>query len=324
MKTEKEQVSRPASQGKKKKRMNAFAVVLLVITIILVLAVAALGFLVWRKYASITADQEEAASLYGVEAPADEEEPVSIPEVISSEPVNSDTGILDSFTQLHEVNPDIIGYVQIPGTKLNTAVAQGDDNVFYLDHNYKGQQASLGVPFVDYRATVSPERMSEVLTIYGHSARDGSYFAALQNYKNLDYYKEHPVVLFDTIYAKGAYKIIGLFMENVNYTQNPVGEMFEYHNIYDMNETEYNSYIDNVMRRSYFKTGVDVQYGDQLLALSTCDYDVNDKDFRVVLVARRVRNGETTAVDTSAATANTEMLMPKEWIAKYGKANPYQ
>lgn len=323
MKAENVPARRPASHTRKKKRLSLPVKILIVIMVILLLAIAGLSFLILRKYSNIAADVNGAASLYGVQTPADDGD-ASIPETISSEPINSETGIIDSFTQLHSVNPDIIGYVQIPGTKLSTAVAQGDDNLFYLDHNYKGEKAALGVPFLDYRATLTPERNSEVLTIYGHSARDGSYFAALKNYKDLSYYQEHPVVLFDTIYGKGAYKIIGLFMENVNYDQNPVGEMFEYHNKFDLNEAEFNDYIANVMERSYFTTGVDVQYGDQLLTLSTCDYDVNDHDFRIALVARKVRDGETTEVDTSAAAANTGMKMPREWVAKYGKENPYQ
>lgn len=318
-----------ATQARKKKKLTTPAKVLIIATAILLVAAILMGFLVYRKYASITADQNDMQKIFGASTSSGEVDDegnsvVSIPEKIEKEDIDPETGVIPSFNELHAINPDIVGYVQIPGTKLNTAVAQGSDNEFYLYNSYKKQSAALGVPFVDYRATINPERQSENLTIYGHSAKDGSYFAALKNYKDVSYYKQHPVVLFDTIYGKGAYKVIGLFMENVNYQQNPSGKMFEYHNLYDMNETDFNDYIANVMKRSYFTTSVDVKYGDKLISLSTCDYDVNDHDYRIVLVAREVREDETTTVDTSAAAANSSMIMPAGWVSKYGKANPYK
>ena len=43
----------------------------------------------------------------------------------------------------------------------------------------------------------------------------------------------------------------------------------------------------------------------------------------MVVVARKVRPGESYAVDTASAKANTDMIMPEVWVQQNGKANPY-
>jgi len=178
----------------------------------------------------------------------------------------------------------------------------------------------FGVPFAHYGATITREAQSENISIFGHSARNGSYFAPVKQYKDVEFYKKHPIISFDTIYNLGNYKVIGLFMEDVSQGNT---KMFAYHDAVDLDEVGFNDYIDNVMKRSYFTTDVDVEYGDKLITLSTCDYEVNNTDFRVALVARKVRPGENTDVNTSIAQKNANQLMPDRWYTKKGIKNPF-
>ena len=72
---------------------------------------------------------------------------------------------------------------------------------------------------------------------------------------------------------------------------------------------------------------MDVKYGDQLLALSTCDTEVensNSTPFRMALIARKVRPGESEEVDVSKASINKNVEMPKEWVKKYKKQTPFE
>lgn len=39
---------------------------------------------------------------------------------------------------LQAVNPDVMGWIEIPGTELSYPIVQGEDNRCYLDHNWKG------------------------------------------------------------------------------------------------------------------------------------------------------------------------------------------
>jgi len=318
--------------GGAKKKLSTPAIVIIIITAVLLVAVAVMAILVFRKYDSIQQSQSELNLLYPVTDAAEtfilgSDEEFDVP--VMSEPIDADTGILQSFQELHERNEDVIGFVRIPGTLLSTPVVQGEDNVYYLDHDYDKRNA-LGIPFADANATISADKQSMNVTIYGHSARDGSYFAPLKDFTSLEFYQKHPVLTFDTIYGKGTYKIVGAFIAKVKTTRNEPEdpEWFNYHSYIDIaSSAEFESFVAEMNKRSYFHTGVDLTYGDQLVTLSTCDTQIvpsGDTPYRMVVVARKVRSGESAGVDVTKAVANTEMVMPQAWQDKYGKANPYK
>ncbi len=319
---------RPAAPGKspakKKNNSRVKAIIIGVVAVLLVFA-AVMGFLVWNKYNTIQSNQQKANELYtpaqGIEDASNDEDYVAPTE---KEEVDPDTGVISDFNQLHEQNKDVVGHLSIAGTKLNTPVVQTSDNEYYLNHTFFKKNA-LGVPFADYRATINPdeELNSRNITIYGHASKDGSYFTALKSYRDVSYYQQHPIINFDTIYGKGKYKIIGAFIANTDISS---PELFNYHDYIDVTEGEFNLFLEEMNKRTYFTTGVDVKYGDYMISLSTCDDQIDSSlstPYRMVVVARRVRPGESAKVDTSAAANNPNMIMPQAWVDKYGKANPF-
>ncbi len=80
-------------------------------------------------------------------------------------------------------------------------------------------------------------------------------------------------------------------------------------------------YISEVDKRAFYKTGVDIQPGDSILTLSTCCYDFDSA--KLVVVARQVRQGESTDVDTSKAVKNANPRYPQAWYDANDKTNPY-
>ena len=52
-------------------------------------------------------------------------------------------------------------------------------------------------------------------------------------------------------------------------------------------EWQFDSYMQEMAAMSYYDTGVTATYGDQLLTLSTCDYQ--EKDGRFVVVAKKIK-----------------------------------
>lgn len=315
-------VKRSSAEGAKKKMSTSKKVIIAAIGVLLVFALVLLG-LVWRKYAIIEGELNNANNLYqdAIDNTASNET-----EPPSSQKVDPNTGVISDFNDLYTENEDTIGHIRIPGTKLNTPVVQGTDNEYYLNHTFY-KTSALGVPFADYRATIDPNNTSLNVTIYGHAAKNGTYFSALKDYRTVDFYKEHPIVEFDTIYGKGRYKVIGAMLTRVYNGGDSSPEEFNYHDYVDMTELEFNAFMEELNKRTYFNTGVDVKYGDQLITLSTCDDQIDDSlstPYRMVVVARKVRYNELVTVDVSQAAANTEMMMPSAWQEKYGKANPYQ
>lgn len=253
---------------------------------------------------------------------------------VSSEPNrDNEYGIDSDWVEAYEKNSDFVGWLTIPGTQLDLPVVKGSDNSYYLDHTLEKQYNAFGVPFADYRTTISPSYQSDNITIYGHAAANGSFFTPVKQYQDIEFYKEHPILEFDTIYGKGVYKIFAFGIINADasgYSRNPnlypAGDTFNYHDYNDLTETVFNSFVQEIRRRSYFIADVDIQPGDKIITLSTCDTEIMNSlstPYRAVLFARKVRDGESVTVDVSQAEPNLEVVMPAAWVKKYGKNTPF-
>ena len=224
---------------------------------------------------------------------------------------SSNTTMLPSFNELYKLNHEVVGWIEIPDSKVNFPVLQTKDNDFYLSHDYMKKYSETGAIFADYRYKLTSGKMPDNTIIYGHNTLNGTFFGALHQYKKLDYIKLHPVINFSTLYNESKYKIFACFFANVDGAQDK-GVVFDYHNrILFNDETAFKSFYDEVMKRSYYNTDVDVKYGDELITLSTCSLEI--KNARFVIVARKLRDGESPEVNTDKTVINSDKYMPLDW-----------
>lgn len=181
--------------------------------------------------------------------------------------------------ELQKENPDIIGWIEIVGTKINYPVLQGEDNSYYMTHNYKKEEAKDGSIFLD--KDYDWNLPSSNLLMYGHNMGDGEMFQDLLKYESEDYYKEHPIVRFTTANDDSEYEIISAFKSRVYYKSEK--NVFRYYFFVNAeNEEEYNDFVNNAKKASLYDTGKTAEYGDQLMTLSTCSYHTEDGRFAVV------------------------------------------
>ncbi|MCL1903676.1 MAG: class B sortase [Oscillospiraceae bacterium] len=216
------------------------------------------------------------------------------------------------FNALWEKNNDVVGYIEIKDTKIDYAVLQTDNNDYYLDYDFDHNPSKGGWIFADFRNKLDGFDISDNTILYGHNITTGYYFAALSNYyrktvdSTLSFYKEHPIINFDTRYEKAEWKVFASVLFN---TQEEFGDVFQYWNVTEFeDEDEFNDYILEVMDRSVLFTDVDLEYGDKLLTMSTCYWPMTGVDTRVVTFARKVRPGESKDVDFDKAKYNTGVL----------------
>lgn len=216
---------------------------------------------------------------------------------------NYPKGYLEEFANLYNENDDIAGWVKIDGTNINYPVVKYEDNSFYLDHNFYGDKERHGTPFIDYRNNVKYLTFNTV--VYGHNMKsDNQMFSDLTKYYDkqdgLNFYRQHPVITFDTVYEKMQWKIFAVFTANVD-SKN--GEVFPYYDMLTVNnKSEFNDFTTEIGKRSIINTAVDIRMSDKFLTLSTCYYEYDGQ--RLVVMARLVRDGETSEVDVNAATYN--------------------
>lgn len=75
-------------------------------------------------------------------------------------------------------------------------------------------------------------------------------------------------------------EVVAAFRFNTN------RDTFRYNEYTNMDEAEFAEFLENVRARALYDTGVEVEYGDELLILSTCEYTY--KNGRFVVVAKKV------------------------------------
>lgn len=186
--------------------------------------------------------------------------------------------------ELKKTNSDIIGWLEITGTNISYPVLQGQDNEYYLNHSYTKEKVTGGSLFLDKDYKFYPP--SENLLIYGHRNKKGLMFEDLIKYKDEAFYKEHPRIRFTTIVEDAEYEIISAFKSRV-YAQNETNVFRYYYFVNAESGADYNEYVNNVKQASLYDTGNTATFGDQLLTLSTCDYEV--KNGRFAVVAKKVK-----------------------------------
>lgn len=218
--------------------------------------------------------------------------------------------IMPEAQQLLDINPDTVGYVYIPNTGINTVVVQGTDNDYYINHNFYGNKAQCGTIFADFRDTVNSWDQSDHIVLYGHNQKDGTMFGDLDYYRwNLAYYKTNPVITFNTNSFTAKYKIFATFVTNI-LPEHDNGNVFNYSDYIELDDPyTFKNFIDNVMVRTLIFTDVDVKYGDKILTLSTCSTEFEPS--RHVVMARKIRPGESEEVDTSKFTLNPNPKWPE-------------
>ena len=178
--------------------------------------------------------------------------------------------ILPEFQELYDTNNDMVGWIQIPGTIVDYPVVQSKYEAnFYLRKNFYKQYAVCGTIYA--REACDVARPSDNVVLYGHHMADGSMFAQLETrYKRQSFWEEHQYLTFDTLYEHHTYQIIACFRTSAN-----LGQGFSYHIFNEAdNEEEFNAFIAEVKRLALYDTGLTAEYGDKLLTLSTCCYDL--------------------------------------------------
>lgn len=221
-------------------------------------------------------------------------------------------------------NPETVGWIKIPGTNIDFPVLQTVDNDYYMDHNFENKSEYRGAIFMDYRNDAI--NLDANTIIYGHNSYDGHVFSDLSQYDDIEFYKEHPVIEFNTLDKYYQWKIYAVFITNQIASEDN-GYVFNF--IYPhMEGPNFKGYVEELNKRTLYYTGVDIKDGDRILTLSSCIRNLDLSNYRakasIVVVARAVRQGEDPTVDTSRAYINENPKYPQLYYTKHGLQNPFK
>ena len=188
---------------------------------------------------------------------------------------NEEKYVVD-FEKLKEKNLDIVAWLKVNGTNIETTVVKTTNNDYYLTHNFNKEYNSAGWIFADYKNKV--DGTDKNLVIYGHNMRDNSMFGSLKWVINEDWYnnEDNKYITLITENETQVYEVFSVYqIEKEDYY---IQTNFD-------TEKEFNTFAQTIKKRSKKDFNVDVNKEDNILTLSTC---ANNNKYRVVLHAKKI------------------------------------
>ncbi len=194
--------------------------------------------------------------------------------------------ILPELADIYEINTDLIGWLSIEGTEIDYPVVQCEDSNFYLEHDFNKEENRNGQIILDTKC--DPFTPSYNLIISGHHMRNGSMFGKLPLYSDSEYWREHKFAEFDSLMERKQYVIFAAFY-SADYDEYEEGFRYNADIRYKM---EADQWLEEIRQNQIYDTGIDAQFGDEFITLTTCERS-RRQDGRFVVVMRRIREGET-------------------------------
>ena len=230
------------------------------------------------------------------------------------------------FKELYEKNSDIIGWITIDGTNIDYPVMQNkEDGEYYLRKGFNKTYSREGSIFADENSSIEYGKETKNIMLYGHHmVSTGTMFKELDKFQSVEFYKKNPTITFDSLYRDSEYKVFAVFITNSIESQDN-GNFYNYRQTEFSSEKDFEEWINEAKVRSLITTDVNIDYTDEILTLQTCNdsFESDGEKARLIVMARRVRDGESKEVDTSGAKNNAEPKYPQMWYDINGEVNPY-
>lgn len=186
------------------------------------------------------------------------------------------------FDALKKESDDIVGWIYVPGTRINYVVAQGETNNTYLRHLPNGEYSENGTIFMDMDGA-APGMVDQQTTLYGHHMNDGAMF------EPIDASMDQKV--FDT------FKKVYYITPEMTYVLKPMFTMQVQDDYVDARRTNFDSgkaftqYLQASLaqaKASAKDAAAEVEKADKVLTLVTCAGQIIPRTTRAGMVCRVV------------------------------------
>lgn len=265
-------------KSKYRLRFNTFSIVVLISLLILLVISGYHVFYSIGQYKESFDTRDELISEYvstpaigtEIKTPNTTQSPsginVNVPQIDpnGTEPPNEELEIPPisvDFENLIKLNPDIVGWIYVPGTGINYPIVQTNNNYFYMYHNVKKEQARSGCIMMDYKN--SNDFSDRNTIIYGHLMNSETMFGEL-NHMTYDeeYLKSHLVAYILT--PTKNYRIDFITVRTVPAATDP------YYNIFVAKE-DLTNYLKGLQSGSIYYNCEDPDAIEHIVTLSTCN-----------------------------------------------------
>lgn len=165
------------------------------------------------------------------------------------------------FQALQEMNPDIIGWIYIPGTQVNYPILQHPvEDSYYLSHTPENKSSKLGAIYMHHDTDPGFGDMHTIL--FGHNMKSGQMFGDLSNYADKEFAEKYPdvwILLPEEELHCIVYSAYICPIDDLTYT---IGYM--------PGEESYAAFIRHTLTSSCISGKKSLTDMDQVITLSTC------------------------------------------------------
>lgn len=262
------------------KRVQIVLTVVLALVLAVSLALLARSELENRRLAQAYADAQALISAPEPDpSPTPEPEPEPTPEP-EPEPEPEPTPEPDPWAKalagtnleiLREMNPEVVGWIQIPGTELSYPLMYSGDNAYYLNHTWMGEPNAGGAIFLEENC--APDFSDFNIIVYGHRMANTTMFGTLRLYAEESFWRAHPRVYLADDKWVYCFDIFSVYEANVRDLT---------YRLHITEEEDKREYVDYCADRAVYETGVSPTGEDPVLTMSTC-VGLGPSDFRWVV-----------------------------------------
>ena len=173
--------------------------------------------------------------------------------------------ILSKYDEYLDIYPEIVGWISIGSIKVDNPVVQNSDPSImhkYLDLGPDMEPSDHGAIFLDIRNTKDASDRHTI--IYGHNMIDGTMFGQLDRYLYPDFFYDHLIIRYDTLYQELEWEVFNVFITSTD---------FYYIQTYFQSDEEFVNLMTQCINKSYYNDNNQTVISaddDRILTLSTC------------------------------------------------------
>lgn len=195
-------------------------------------------------------------------------------DVKTEETGDEDPGI--DWEKLKKINPDIVGWIKVPGTRIDYPVLRGSRWNEYLHKDYKGESSYAGSIFIQPGASFEDKH----LILYGHNMRTRSMFGSLHEFESEDFYKKYNKIYLyqpEKVMKYTVYSVYDCLDKSTTYLTDFTG---------NKKDERWMDWLSmTIEKNAYYPIKKKPEKEGQILTLSTCSGKKKGDDYRLVVNA---------------------------------------
>lgn len=171
------------------------------------------------------------------------------------------------FEQLKKINSDVVGWIYVPGTKIDYPIVKGEDNEEYLHKTFDGKKNSSGAVFMDKDG--KSNFLADNNLIYGHHMKNGTMFADLLKFREPSFVKKNQEIVIITPKQTKRLKVISAYAQKA---KGSIPIMFS-------DQKSRRDYLDEICEKSEVRFSVSGKVKrekKQIYTFVTCSYEKED------------------------------------------------